>query len=390
MAQDGFVYKAFGAWHVKYRVPKERDGKVVRVLESHRLCDAIQTKGTAKDLARAHMQQVNALQGKGTEADMAVSGFWKQIYLPWLTKTKKASTLNGYTKLWAGHLQPHFVGISLHEYTCPQASAWLTTLSEKLGRRSVAHVRSLASGMFKHAKQLGRIKQNPFSDAGSFVKPKEPEATHAYSLEEAEAIFNALMDHPLAQLVFCLATFMGLRPGEIAGLKWSDIDDGWIHVRRAVWRGIEGKTKTADAVASIPLIEPVRTLFATWRAASADLQIISPAGWLFPNTRGNPMDLSAFVAREIVPVLEAKNLEWHGLYAGRRACATLLVQLTGNAVAAQYVLRHKNLSVTTAHYVKPVRDEAITGMQALEERVAEKFKPASVRLQPKALTAGGE
>ena len=53
---------------------------------------------------------------------------------------------------------------------------------------------------------------------------KKPEATHAYSLEEAEAISNALIDDPPEQLVFCLAAFMGLRPGEISALKWEDHD----------------------------------------------------------------------------------------------------------------------------------------------------------------------
>jgi hypothetical protein len=57
----------------------------------------------------------------------------------------------------------------------------------------------------------------------------------------------------------------------------------------------------------------------------------------------------------------------HGLYAGRRAAATLLVQLTGNAVASQYVLRHKNLATTTAFYVKPVRDAALDGLQQVED-----------------------
>ena len=78
------------------------------------------------------------------------------------------------------------------------------------------------------------------------------------------------------------------------------------------------------------------------------------------------MDMSSFASRVIVPLLKAKKIHWRGLYAGRRAAATLLVQLTGNAVTAQYILRHKNVSTTTAFYVKPVRDEAVSGMKALE------------------------
>jgi hypothetical protein len=70
--------------------------------------------------------------------------------------------------------------------------------------------------------------------------------------------------------------------------------------------------------------------------------------------------------------LKAKNIAWHGLYAGRRGTATLLVQLTGNAVASQYVLRHKNIATTQAFYVKPIRSEAERGLKLLETKLEER------------------
>lgn len=70
--------------------------------------------------------------------------------------------------------------------------------------------------MFKHALRLNYISVNPWRDAGSLTPVKKGESTHAYTLEQAEAISNALVDNPPAQLAFCLAAFMGLRPGEIS------------------------------------------------------------------------------------------------------------------------------------------------------------------------------
>jgi hypothetical protein len=54
------------------------------------------------------------------------------------------------------------------------------------------------------------------------------EGTHAYTLEEAEAICNALVDRPDAQLIFCLAAFLGFSApdvhqevvGALLGLIW--------------------------------------------------------------------------------------------------------------------------------------------------------------------------
>lgn len=41
-----------------------------------------------------------------------------------------------------------------------------------------------------------------------------------------------------------------------------------------------------------------------------------------------------------------------------------------HAVAAQFVLRHKNLTTTTAFYVKPVQTAGLEGMKLVEEKLA--------------------
>jgi integrase len=370
--QRGYIYEAFGAFHIRYYVTELADGKPVRKQRSTRLCAKDNRHHSTKcrpvqTIAAQVMQQVNALSGNAPEADTRIADFWEETYLPHLERTKKASTLHGYRKIWEHHLNAAFAGLTLREYQPYQATTFLTTLAERnLGKRTIAHIRSVASGLFRHALRLDLISANPWHDAGSLVPIKESQGTYAYSLEEAEAIVNALIETPPAQLVFALAAFCGLRPSEISGLKWEDIDIKWIHIRRSSWRGHVGTTKTPENVSSIPLIEPIRSMLAVWRG-----HVGNPLeGWVFPNRRGEPMEMSGFGKRVIAPILKARGIVWKGLYAGRRAAGTLLTQLTGDALAASYVLRHKNLSTTTAFYVKPVRAAALEGMKALEEALA--------------------
>jgi integrase len=318
------------------------------------------------------MERVNALAGTLCDADTKIADFWETVYLPHLERNAKASTLHGYKKIWESHLSAPFAGINLRDYQTHHATRFLTSLAERdLGARTIAHIRSLASGMFRHALRLNRITVNPWRDAGSLSVIKKPGATYAYTLEDAEAISNALVDDPLAQLVFCLAAFMGLRPGEISALKWQDIEGNdqtqmsWIHIRRSAWRSIVGTTKTDESVASVPLIEPVKSMLDAWKVRS-----FHGSEWIFPNRSNKPQEMGSFQKRLIIPILEKKGIRWHGLYAGRRSAATLLVQLTGNAVAAQFVLRHKNLTTTTAFYVKPVQTAAVEGMKLVEETLA--------------------
>ncbi len=369
--QKGHVFESHGGFHVRYYVTEIVDGQPKRVQRSERLCakDNKHHSTTCKAVqqkAAEVMQRINSASGVD-DVDTAVGTFWVDVYLPHLMKSMKASTLNGYTKIWAQHLSVEFQRYSLTEYKTHHATRFLTKLADAdLGVRTIAHIRSLASGLFRHALRLGKIETNPWSDAGSLTPAKRPEATHAYTLDEAEAIINALIDRPPCQLVFALACFLGLRPGEISGLKWDDIGvdaDGvaWVHVRRSAWKGIVGTTKTDESVASVPLIEPVRSMLDAWKTVTG-----AQCQWVFPNPQDKPIQMGS-VQRQIVRILEPKKIKWHGLYAGRRAAATLLVQLTGNAVASQYVLRHKNLASTTAFYVKPVRDAALDGLQQVED-----------------------
>jgi integrase len=365
--QSGYVFAANGAFHVRYYVTQVVDGQLKRVQKSGRLCSKSDGTKTAKRLAAAVIERVNAQSGRVEQADVPVTQFWERTYLPHLQRTTKPSTLNGYCKLWGQHLALQLSSFTLRTYRTVDATRFLTSLAERgLGTRTIAHVCSLLSGLFRHALRTGLIETNPVRDAGSLTPARTPEPTHAYSLEEAEAIVSALVENPQAQLMFALACFLGLRPGEIAGLRWSDIDCEWLHVRRSSWRGIVGTTKTEESVASVPLIEPLKSLLAAWR-------LQSKSEWIFPSNRGDrPLNISQFAQRVIAPVLKSKNIKWHGLYAGRRGAATLLVQLTGNAVASQYVLRHRNIATTQAFYVKPVQTAAVEGLRLLESKLAER------------------
>jgi hypothetical protein len=127
-------------------------------------------------------------------------------------------------------------------------------------------------------------------------------------------------------------------------------------------RGVVGETKTKSSVASLPLIAPVRIALTLWREKSGNPSV----GWVFPDKSGKPLDLKSLVHRVIVPTLKTKGIEWKTLYAGRRGAATILTQLTGNALAAKQLLRHGDLSVTTAKYVKDVPEELLKGIKQLE------------------------
>src|SRR5437879_5891387 len=108
-------------------------------------------------------RQPSADQAAGT--DQRVVDFWAEVYQPYSQGRHRASTAKSCLKLWHGYLRDHFTGRTLATYKTHDGSKLLTDLAKRgLSRNSIAHVRSLASGIFTHAINLGILEHNPWHE----------------------------------------------------------------------------------------------------------------------------------------------------------------------------------------------------------------------------------
>jgi integrase len=359
--QKGQLIEASGAFFVRYY----HGGKRI----AHKLCTksdlyySLQAK-SVKLLRDEHMLKVNSGHVEDPTR-LSVPEFWKQHYLPYAEANLKPSSVHGYKKLWEGVLSDHFKGKFLSSYKTHHASAFLTSLTERFTRSSLAHVRSLCSGIFSLAVNKGLIERNVWREVKVLAKQRDSKPTGHYTLAEVQEALELLASDARAQVAFGLSFFLALRPGELSGLKFEDFSESSVLISRSAWRGRVGTTKTDSAV-EVPLIEPARRLVEAWRQASGN----PTEGWLFPNPSGaRPLDMSAYANRAIRAILKEK---YKGLYAARRGMATALVGLTGNAVSAQGMLRHANMATTLAFYKKDTPLETLSGMKLLEAAVDKK------------------
>lgn len=362
--QRGYIFEASGAFHVRYYSTVNG----VRKQLSHRLCAKDRTTGHGSPSAKAvrtlcedFMRSVNT--ELPTPSKSTIVEFWDKTYLPFITSNLKYSTVFGYKQNWNNHLKAHFGTTRLRDYKTPMGSMFITGLAKTLRPRTLQHIKFLASGIFMHAVNTGEVDSNPWRDCRVLGKTLEDGKTEAYTLEEIENVISCLVDHVECQLIMALATFAGLRKGEIQGLQWGDLDDKYCHVRRAWCRGVLGTPKTKKSVRSVPLIAPVRLLVGLWRAKGTG------TGWVFPNGSGGAADLDVFAYRVIKPTLERAGVPWKGFHAGRRGLGTALRSLTGNSNAGRDILGHNDNQVTEQHYEAAMPEEALKGMKLLEAQV---------------------
>jgi integrase len=361
--QRGYIYEAFGAFHVRYRLEEIVDGKLARVQRSHRLCSKDKQHPTAshKSVRRAcdeFMATINAqVPDQPPQADLTVAAFWEHTYWPFVQENCKPSTYLGYQQVWKQHLKDHFGNMTLREYRKGMGSLFITALAKKYRPRTVAHIKNLASGMFTHAANLDLIESNPWQFCKVLGKSKANGETKHYKLEEIENIISALVDHVDCQLIMALTFFLGLRKGEIAGLQWSDIDGGYIHIRRNKVRGHITTPKTKKSVRSLPLIQPVKGLLMLWRAKCKTNEV-----WVFQR------NLMTVARKTIRPILTKEKLEWKGFHAGRRGLGTVLRQITGNSTAGRDVLGHEDEALTKDHYEGKLPEVALAGLKLLEAK----------------------
>ena len=250
------------------------------------------------------------------EQVLTIVDFVDSVYMPWVRANKRASTINGYEKMWKKHLKGHFGNMLLSDYQPRQATAFLTKLAEKgMGLNAVKHVRSLMSGIFQHAAALGYTSTNPIHFAKVLVTPRAPKATPHYTIMEMASALTVLQGQTQARVAMALA-FIGLRPSEIRGLKREDIDldAGVLRVRRSAWRSsINEGGKGKNSVRDVTLGPTVLGILKEHMEAER-----SQRGFLLENSLGMPLDLDALARDVIRPTFAASGLEWKGYYGGRR------------------------------------------------------------------------
>src|SRR5215467_9519172 len=125
-------------------------------------------------------------------------------------------------------------------------------------------------------------------------------------------------------------------------------------------------SKTSKSKAPLPIISMLARRLEALREACGN----PTRGTIFANRLGKPLELNNLYRRTLRPIFLAAGVEWHGWHAFRRGLATNLHRLGVDDKTIQAILRHSNVAVTHACYIKTVSADAVKAMQQLESAIS--------------------
>ncbi|OLZ62945.1 site-specific integrase [Streptomyces sp. IMTB 2501] len=244
------------------------------------------------------------------------------------------------------------------------------------------------------AKEAHRVLRSALSSAcreelitRNVAKLVEPPRTdtpelHPWSLDETLDFLAASRKDPL-YAAFVLAIAMGLRRGEIVGLRWSDVDldNRVLYVRHQVQRrrGIlyddDPKSRRRRAVPLPALcIAPLRWQRMRQAAARAKAgEKWQESDYVFATRNGRPVE-PRNLYRSFTRVADSAGLRVIRLHDARHGTATLLTAAGVAPRVVMEILGHSQISITMDVYTHVVQDTQREAMSHMD-RLLRKKRP---------------
>ncbi len=214
------VGKRGSSWFYRFDLPSGPDGR-----RRQKRVGGFATEREAK--AALAQATVAAAHGKlryapaRTVADLA--GEWLAVVGP----NRKATTVANYRLLVNAYLLPRIGTVRLDRLTAPEIQRLYTLLRSGGGRgggplsgTQVRNIHRVLHNLLSHAQRIGYLAVNP---ADQVVKPADDSIERPVYTPAQVRRFLEAADADRLRALWHLVITTGLRRGELAGLRWSDL-----------------------------------------------------------------------------------------------------------------------------------------------------------------------
>jgi len=324
------------------------------------------TKGQAEAMLASILQPLNEMAGKKTIRPFTFKEFVNEVYLPVCRRKWKESTRSTTENRIQLHLLGEFASRRIADMSRNQMQTYLDKVASTHSHSVVAHLRWDLSGIFKMAMSDGAVELNPtlglYTPACKATKEKR-----ILTVEEIRKALSVLTLRD--RLMFRMALFDGMRPGEILAIRLGKIAEESVLIDQRVYRGImdtpkgrKGKRTSRIVALSPGTKEDLREWRKQFEGRSAE-------AFLFPSeAEVTTVSLDNIWRRNLEPALATVGLGWATFQVLRRTNASLSRKAKiDDKVAADQ--RGHGLGVSLEVYSISDLEQKIEAVKKLESEV---------------------
>lgn len=318
---------------------------------------------TARKLGRKLEEREQGIEPP--TAQETVAGYLRG-WLAGIQPTLRPQTFAAYERLVRLHLIPQLGRTRLLELRPLRVQQlYARLLQQGLDPKTVRNVHGVLHRALEQAVRWRQLSTN----VADLVDPPRlvRKELRVLDAEQVRRLLAAAQGDPLEAL-YTLALSLGLRQGELLGLRWQDLDleVGSLRVNASVERasGLLAEPKTQSSRRQIRLSPRLLGVLRRHRERSGP---VLPTAFLFPRADGSPLSASTLYHRWRALTVRAgvPQIAFHGC---RHTAATQMLERGVNPKTVSQVLGHASFSITAdiyAHVTPWMEDQAAAAMDAL-------------------------
>jgi integrase len=297
----------------------------------------------------------------------------------WLTEIKahdgtRPSTLRRYREVVTNHLVPVLGKVRLDKLAPGDVERLLAARRNQVSPATLVKIHAVLRAALADAERRDLIPRN----VARAVPPPSlaEEERPALTVEDGRRLLAAV-ESERYEAVVVLGLLLGLRRGEILGLRWDDVDldARTIRVRRALQR-VDGalrlvETKTRSSRRPVPLPAVTVRALSRRKAAQAAEQLAAGQRWqstglVFTTSSGTPVE-PRNVSRWFDQLRTRLELPWLRLHDLRHGCATFLVAHGIDDRTVMEILGHTTVRQTMDRYAHALPERLRAAADAMDE-----------------------
>ena len=365
---ENIYYRKDGRWEGRYVKGKKSDGKPKYGSVYGKTLQEVRTKLYP---LKAKYQKLRKDQG---ESSMTFYE-WGVRWLEDIQMEIKQSTYANYEYKLVRYVFPEIGQYGLNELDDSIAQELIQRLKDRgLKCSTIQAIFRIINQTMNHAIRQKLLKENPFL----YIRfPKQPKKKkQALTRKEQKCLERtALAESNGRGVPVLLALHAGLRIGEIAALRWEDIDfdANQIQISSTYQRVMdfsnkEGKTtliytrsKTESSVRKIPMSQTLRNVLIQHQVRASGVFVCS--------TKNHPSEprLLTYHFHHIQKEAGLENVKFHQL---RHTFATRCVESNGDIVSISALMGHSSSKMTLDTYADAMMEQRIQVVHQMEKAIS--------------------